>query len=146
MQATMVCPSAAAQIAETISPRPVAARMIGRALAPAAAGTYPTSARPSATEPTTKIGRPRMAGSPVAAGAGSETGGALVEGRCSATVDMGITLLTLNAAGRDRAMPWVPRWALSHDSVAGDGNAIDRHLPRSRCFFPQCWSDPGGPR
>ncbi len=52
----------------------------------------------SAIEPTTKIGRPRIAGSPACAtaagAAGSATAGVGVDGDCWATADMATRLLT----------------------------------------------------
>src|SRR5215469_10148851 len=63
--ATAVCPSDALQIVARNRPIDVAVRMIGRAAPIAAAGTTPTRARPSETEPAMKHGRPRAAGSPV---------------------------------------------------------------------------------
>lgn len=67
--------------------------MIGMALPAAAAGTYPTRASPRTTEPATKIGSPRIDGSPASAGeGGGATGRATAAGVgtavCgSATVD-----------------------------------------------------------
>src|SRR5713226_3794895 len=62
--ATAVWPTSAAQIVARNKPADVAARMIGRAAPTAPAGTTPTSARPSTTDPTMKLGSPSMAGSP----------------------------------------------------------------------------------
>ncbi len=62
--ATALWPSEALQIVARNSPIAVAARMIGRAAPTAAAGTTPTSASPSETEPTIKHGRPSAIGSP----------------------------------------------------------------------------------
>src|SRR5215469_17915012 len=74
--ATAVCPSDAAQIVARNRPIDVAVRMIGRAAPIAAAGTTPTRARPSETEPAMKHGRPRAAGSPVSGpGVAGATGG-----------------------------------------------------------------------
>src|SRR4051812_27022184 len=64
MPATIVWPRDAAHTVEITSPSPVPAKMIGSAAALALAGTYPTSASPSAMDPAAKIGRPRIDGSP----------------------------------------------------------------------------------
>src|SRR5712692_4192409 len=69
--ATAVWPMAADQIVVMNSPADVAPRMIGRGAPAAAAGTTPTSVRPSATAPMMKHGRPSAAGS--AAGAAAAT-------------------------------------------------------------------------
>src|SRR4051794_29143343 len=81
-------------------PRPVPAMMIGSAVAPAVAGTKRTSTRPSAIEPATKIGRPRMAGLPASGpvGAGAATGGASAAVGAS-VVDM---LVALSPDGTER--------------------------------------------
>src|SRR5580704_10901089 len=62
--ATALWPTAAAQIAASSKPRAVAARIIARGAPRTPTGTTPTSPRPSATEPTMKLDRPSMAGSP----------------------------------------------------------------------------------
>src|ERR1700751_384652 len=62
--ATAVWPSDALQIVARKRPTDVAVRMIGSAAPMAVAGTTPTSARPSDTEPTTKQGSPSAVGSP----------------------------------------------------------------------------------
>src|SRR5215469_3596214 len=62
--ATALAPMAAAQSAAMVRPTAVAARMMASGAPTAVAGVTPTSARPSATEPTMKLGSPRMAGSP----------------------------------------------------------------------------------
>ena len=71
--ATALWPTAAAQIAARSKPRAVADRMIARGAPRTPTGTTPTSPRPSATEPTMKLDRPSMAGSPAI---GPTTGGA----------------------------------------------------------------------
>src|SRR5215469_7460159 len=63
--ATALCPSDALQIVARNRPIDVAVRMIGSAAPIAAAGTTPTRASPSETEPAMKHGRPSAAGSPV---------------------------------------------------------------------------------
>src|SRR5260370_41378593 len=65
--ATAVWPTSAAQIVARNKPADVAARMIGRAAPTAPAGTTPTSARPSTTDPTMKLGSPSKAGDPASA-------------------------------------------------------------------------------
>src|SRR6202034_615829 len=55
---------AAHQIVAISRPRAVADRMIASGAPRTPAGTTPTRARPSATEPTMKLPRPKMAGSP----------------------------------------------------------------------------------
>ena len=81
--ATAVWPSEAAQIVARNRPIEVAVRMIGSAAPTAAAGTTPTSARPSETEPAMKHGSPSAIGSPTsgpdAAGAGA-AGGSVGQG------------------------------------------------------------------
>src|SRR5690348_7648825 len=75
--ATALWPTAAAQIAARSRPRAVAARMIARGAPRTPTGTTPTSPRPSATEPTMKLDRPSMAGSPAigpTTGAGASWG------------------------------------------------------------------------
>lgn len=73
--ATMVCPSAAAHSVEITRPTPVAAKITGTTIPAAVAGTYPTSENASASDPTAKIGNPRICGlpaeKPVIAAAGS---------------------------------------------------------------------------
>src|SRR5689334_12636199 len=64
MAATTLWPMAAAQIAAMNRPAAVAARMMASGAPAAVAGTTPTSPRPRATEPTMKLGNPRMVGSP----------------------------------------------------------------------------------
>ena len=60
-------------------PIDVAVRMIGRAAPTAAAGTTPTSARPSETEPAMKQGSPSAMGSPTSGpeAAASAAGGSV---------------------------------------------------------------------
>src|SRR5215472_17861184 len=83
--ATAVCPSDALQIVARNRPIDVAVRMIGSAAPTAVAGTTPTRASPSETEPAMKQGRPRAIGSTTsgpeaAASAGSgATGGSCGE-------------------------------------------------------------------
>src|SRR5438067_8668082 len=78
--ATALWPTAAAQTAARSRPRAVAARMIARGAPRTPTGTTPTSPRPSAMEPTMKLDRPSMAGSPASgpttagAGAGASWG------------------------------------------------------------------------
>ena len=62
--ATALAPMAAAQTAAMVRPTAVAAKMMASGAPTAAAGVTPASARPSATEPTMKLGSPRIAGSP----------------------------------------------------------------------------------
>src|SRR5215467_8510081 len=62
--ATALWPTAAAQTAAKSRPTAVAARMIARGAPRTPTGTTPTSPRPSAMEPTIKLDRPSMAGSP----------------------------------------------------------------------------------
>src|SRR5580704_14229170 len=71
--ATALWPTAAAQIVAMSRPRAVADRMIASGAPRTPAGTTPTIARPSATEPAMKTARPSMAGSPAI---GPTTGGA----------------------------------------------------------------------
>src|SRR5580693_7882574 len=78
--ATALWPSDALQIVARNRPIDVAVRMIGRAAPTAAAGTTPTSASPSDTEPAMKQGRPSAIGSPTsgpeaAAAASAAAGG-----------------------------------------------------------------------
>src|SRR5215472_15039047 len=62
--ATALAPMAAAQTAAMVRPTAVAARIMASGAPTAVAGVTPTSASPNATEPTMKLGSPRMAGSP----------------------------------------------------------------------------------
>src|SRR5215472_2068484 len=84
--ATALWPSAAHQIAAMSRPRAVAAAMIAIGAPRTPAGTTPTSPRPSATEPTMKLARPSIDGSPArgpttaGAGAGSGAGAVVVAG------------------------------------------------------------------
>src|ERR1700677_635426 len=62
--ATAVWPSTALQIVARTRRIEVAVRMIGSAAPTSAAGTTPTRARPSETEPAMKHGSPSASGSP----------------------------------------------------------------------------------
>src|SRR6185437_3281124 len=78
--ATALWPSDAAQIVARNRPIDVAVRMIGSAAPTAAAGTTPTRASPSETEPAMKQGSPSAIGTPTgvaeaAASAGDGVGG-----------------------------------------------------------------------
>src|ERR1700693_6323871 len=71
MLATALWPMAALQIVAMNNPIAVAARMMGKEAPTAVAGTTPTRTRPRATDPTMKVGRPSMDGSPAS---GASTG------------------------------------------------------------------------
>src|SRR5208337_41234 len=89
--ATALWPTAAAQTAASSRPRAVAARMMARGAPRTPAGTTLTIARPSATEPTMKLPRPSMAGSPAigpttGAGASGTAAGEVLSGFASRAV------------------------------------------------------------
>src|SRR6185437_3702267 len=79
--ATALWPSDAAQIVARNRPIDVAVRMIGSAAPTAVAGTTPTRASPSETEPAMKQGSPSAIGSPTSGPEAAASAGSGVAGR-----------------------------------------------------------------
>src|ERR1700759_1428019 len=87
--ATALCPRAAHQTVAISRPRAVGATMMAGGPPRTPAGTTPTRLRPSATEPTMKLPRPRMDGSPASGpttGAAATSGAAVSSGFASRAV------------------------------------------------------------
>src|SRR5580698_1826403 len=117
MVATALWPRAAAQIVARNRPAAVAARMMASGAPTAAAGTTPTRARPSATEPTMKLSSPRLDGSPAgaaAAGAGSGAGAATVAAASSGVASraaIGGPFRRRPGTAREPARTYLPRYS-----------------------------------
>src|SRR6266851_844335 len=157
--ATAVWPTSAAQIVARNKPADVAARMIGRAAPTAPAGTTPTSARPSTTDPTMKLGSPSMAGSPAcmptAAGSAAATSecapGWAESPAVASSAVMGCpshrecSPSPATGAGHDPSLPRRPpaavlslsRYAASASLVGvGSARAVGRACCCRACYWP----------